>query len=252
MLVTESLSLARGPRCLLSNLSITIRAGECWLVLGENGCGKSTLLATLAGWQLPAAGRIMLAGRPLDQTPRRERSRQMAWLAQQDEQAFPQTVLERVLTGRFPHLARWQWESEADVALARAQLARLDLAGLAGRDLAALSGGERRRVGLATVLAQEAPLLLLDEPLSQLDVRHQQQALQVLRDCVAQGTAVLMVSHDPNHAVQIASHVLLLFGDGRYLAGPVSDVLTAAHLGELYRHPVRELQDGGRRWFMPS
>lgn len=252
MLAVESLVLTRGSRTLLADLSFNVRPGECWLVLGENGSGKSTLLATLAGWHAPAAGRVLLDGRLLERVPRKARARQMAWLAQLDEQPFPQTVLERVLSGRFPHLGLWQWESEADVMLAREQLARLDLAELAARDLATLSGGERRRVALATVLVQQPGLLLLDEPLSQLDVRHQQQALQVLQGCVAQGTAVVMVSHDPNHAVQIASHVLLLFGDGRYQAGPVDAVLTAAALAALYRHPVRELRDGGRSWFLPA
>lgn len=252
MMQIRGLSLQQGERLLCQGLDLDIQPGERWLLLGENGCGKSSLLATLAGWRPPLTGNIKLGSTLLAELPRRERARQLAWLPQQDDIAFPLTVLEKALTGRHPHLGRWDWESEADRQLAQAQLARLDLLQLAERDLATLSGGERRRAGLATVLAQQAPLLLLDEPLSQLDLRHQQQALAVLAEEARQGRALLLVSHEPNHAHHFASHALLLFGDGRWLAGPVAEVLTAEHLGALYHHPVRSQQVDGQPWFLPG
>ncbi|WP_211251653.1 ABC transporter ATP-binding protein [Andreprevotia chitinilytica] len=251
-LQARGLTLRMGERTLVEALDLSIQPGECWLVLGENGCGKSTLLATLAGWLKPATGSVRLDNQALGNWPPRQRTLALAWLAQHDDSPFPLTVLEKTLTGRHPHLGRWDWESADDIALAKQQLARLDLAGLEARDLATLSGGERRRVGLAAVLTQQAPLLLLDEPLSQLDLRHQQQTLAVLREERQAGRALAVVSHDPNHAHDFASHVLLLFGDGRWLAGPVADVLTAEHLSALYRYPVTALQRDGMAWFVPA
>lgn len=252
MFAVRNLSLVRGTRQLVNGLNFDIAPGQCWLVLGENGSGKSTLLATLAGWLKPETGDIRLDGKVLGDWPARERARKMAWLAQADENPFPLSVLAKTLTGREPHLGRWDWEGADDIALARTQLARLDLDGLEMRDLATLSGGERRRVALATTLTQDAELLLLDEPLSQLDLRHQQQALQVLREESARGKTLVMVGHDPNHARRFASHALLLFGDGRWLAGTVDEALTVEHLTALYHHPVRALTDADGVWFVPG
>lgn len=252
MLKIRDLTLTRGGRCLIDQLNLHVEQGQRWLVLGENGSGKSTLTATLAGWHQPDSGAIELQGKKLADWPARERARQLAWLPQSDETPFPVSVLAKTLTGREPWLGRWDWESEEDIARAKAQLARLDLAGFEARDLATLSGGERRRVALATTLTQDAELLLLDEPLSQLDLRHQQQALAVLREEAARGKTLFVVGHDPNHAAAFASHALLLFGDGRWLAGPVDDILNAAHLSALYRFPVREIADGKRRIFLPQ
>ena len=204
LLQTQNLSLKQGERVLIADLNLTIGAGEAWIVLGENGCGKSTLLSSLAGWFKPCGGAVLLGGQAIAQVAPAQRAKQIAWQTQQDECPFPLTALEKTLTGRHPHLSRWQWESAADLALAQQQLARLDLADFGARDLASLSGGERRRVSLATALTQQAPLLLLDEPLSQLDLRHQQQALGVLREELQQGRSIVMVSHDPNHAAQFA------------------------------------------------
>lgn len=251
LLQVGDLELRQGGRLLCADLQLTVEAGQRWLVLGENGSGKSTLLAALAGW-LACPGRIALAGRALGEWPARERARQLAWLSQHDDCPFPLSVRDKALTGRHPHLGRWDWESAADVALAEAQLARLDLLELAGRDLATLSGGERRRASLAAALTQQAALLLLDEPLSQLDLRHQQQALNVLAEEAAHGRAIVMVSHDPNHAIDFASHVLLLYGDGRWQAGPLADVLNEANLSALYRHPVQRGQIGGQPCFLPQ
>lgn len=249
------LSIAQGARVLVQDLNWSIAAGEVCLVLGENGCGKSTLLSAMAGWHPPVTGELTLQQRAWSNWPSRQRAQMLAWQTQHDECPFPLTVLEKVLTGRHPHLSRFEWESADDVALARQQLARVDLAHLEGRDLATLSGGERRRVALATALTQQAPVLLLDEPLSQLDVRHQQQALQVLAEEVAAGRSVVMVSHDPNHAQRFSAEscrVLLLFGDGRYMAGTRRDVLTAENLTALYRHPVREVNMDGLSWYIPA
>lgn len=251
LLQTQKLSLQQGGRELIANLNLQISAGDAWIVLGENGCGKSTLLSALAGWFKPSSGQVQLNDHPLLDVPPAQRARSIAWQTQHDECPFPISVLEKTLTGRHPHLSRWQWESAADLDLAHQQLARLDLQGLDARDLASLSGGERRRVALATALTQQAPLMLLDEPLSQLDLRHQQQALQVLREERAAGRSIVMVSHDPNHAAQFATHALLLFGDGHWQAGVLADVMSTDSLSRLYHHAVSEIQQDGKSWFVP-
>ncbi len=251
LLATQNLSLCQGERELISGLNLRIGAGEAWIVLGENGCGKSTLLSALAGWFHPSGGEVLLGDKPITQVTPAQRAKQIAWQTQQDQCPFPLTALEKALTGRHPHLSRWEWESATDLALAQLQLARLDLADFAERDLASLSGGERRRLSLATALTQQAPLLLLDEPLSQLDLRHQQQALGVLREELQQGRSIIMVSHDPNHAAQFATHALLLFGDGQWQAGVLADTLNAEMLSKLYHYPVFEMQQDGKSWFVP-
>lgn len=252
VLSTIDLNLRQGTRLLCQDLNLSINRGEAWLILGKNGAGKSTLLETLCGWRKADAGAVTLHQKNLAEWPARERARTLAWLTQHDDYPFPLSVLEKVLTGCHPRLGRWAWESADDVVLAQQLLAELDLAGLEQRNLATLSGGERRRVALATVLMQQAQLLLLDEPLSQLDVHHQQQTLELLNRQRADGKSLLVVGHDPNHARAFASHALLLFGDGRWLAGPVDEIITSANLSDLYQHPVRRLSDDTGVWYVPG
>lgn len=252
LLEARRLTVRIGERLLCRELDLSVSSGEAWLILGENGSGKSTLLATLAGWLKPAGGQVLLRGKPLPDWPPRQRARCLAWMSQYDDCPFPISVLEKTLTGCHPRLGRWQWESSDDMQQALQQLQQLDLAPLAQRDLATLSGGERRRVSLATALIQQADLLLLDEPLSQLDLRHQQQALALLRGELASGRGMLVVGHDPNHARSFATHALLLHGDGHWQAGPVTEVLTVANLSALYHHPIRAIGDAGLPWFVPG
>ncbi|MEC7119889.1 MAG: ABC transporter ATP-binding protein [Pseudomonadota bacterium] len=251
LLQLQQLTITQAQRTLCQDLNLVIQSGQRWLILGQNGCGKSTLLATLAGWHAPQSGIVQLKHQSLAHWPARQRAQQLAWLHQQDETPFPMQVLEKVLTGCHARLSRFAWESTEDRLQALTLLGQLDLAGFATRDLATLSGGERRRVSLATVLMQDTPLLLLDEPLSQLDIHHQQQTLQLLASSYAQ-RAMMMVSHDPNHAWHFATHALLLFGDGRWVAGTVDQTLTAAHLSQLYQYPIKKITAQNDQWFIPS
>lgn len=242
--------IAGKPVC--DALDLQIHSGEVWAMLGENGAGKSTLMATLAGAIAAEHGEIRLLGERLDRYGPLERARLLAWLAQRDEDPFPATVLETVLVGRHPYLGRMQWESAEDEAIACAMLSDVDLEGFAGRDIGTLSGGERRRVALAATLAQKTPVLLLDEPLAQTDVRHQVGLLLLMQRLAHEGRAVLLITHDPNHAVRFASHALLLYGDGRAAVGPVKQVINACALSELYRCQIRELISGDARLFVPE
>jgi iron complex transport system ATP-binding protein len=160
--------------------------------------------------------------------------------------------MEAVLIGRHPHLAFWQWETAVDERLARGALAAVGLADFAARRIDTLSGGEQRRVAVAALLAQEPDILLVDEPTNHLDPHHQLVVLNLLHELTRAGRTVIATLHDPTLAARFADRALLLFGDGRWTAGPVSDAIGEATLSELYLTPVVEVQKAGRRIFFTA
>ena len=174
LLECRGLTLSIGTRVLCERLAFAVRPRECWAIVGPNGAGKTTLLRALASLQRPAEGEVLYAGRAAADLPLRERARHRAMLPQDSVDPFPATALETVLVGRHPHVDRFAWESGRDVEQARAALARFGLDGFESRDVRTLSGGERRRVALAALLVQDAPLALLDEPSSHLDMGQQE------------------------------------------------------------------------------
>ena len=239
-------------RELVRSLDAGIGPGRVLALLGRNGAGKSTLLHVLAGLVPPASGEVRLAARPLPAWQRRGLARQLGLLAQAGEDPFPGTALDTALVGRHPHIEFWQWESDADRAVARDCLAAMDLGGLESRDVATLSGGERRRLAIATVLAQDPQVFLLDEPIQQLDPQHQLEVLRRFRALADAGRTVVMSLHDPGLAARFADDVLLLFGDGRWRHGTVGDSLHEAAITELYGIAVKELRWTGGRTFVPA
>jgi iron complex transport system ATP-binding protein len=251
LLECRGVSVRVPGRELVRDLSFAVRAATMVAVLGRNGAGKSSLLHVLAGLTEPAAGEVRLRARRLDDWPRRELALRRGLLPQASEDPFPGTVLETALVGRHPHLDAWRWEGETDRAVARQCLAAMDLAGLESRDVATLSGGERRRLGIATVLAQDPELFLLDEPIQQLDPQHQFGVLDRFRRLANEGRSVVLSLHDAGLAARFADEVLLLFADGRWLHGAAADVLDAATVGELYGIELRELRWEDGRTFVP-
>ncbi len=250
LLEAEGLTLRAGPRTLFEDLSLCIAPGELWCVLGCNGSGKTSLLHALAGLRLPQAGTVKLGGRPLADWPPADAACLRGLLPQALHDAFSARVLDLVLLGRHPHLARWAWEDDADRALALEALRAVDADALAGRDVTTLSGGERQRVGIAALLAQQPLLLLLDEPVAHLDLRHQVVVLDHLAALVQDGRrAVVLSLHDLNLARRYATHVLLL-GPGGPRPGPVDAVMTEDALGTAFGHPVMRAEVGGRTVFV--
>lgn len=237
-------------RCLVDGLDLSTRTGEFVAVLGENGAGKTLTLHTLAGLRAPAAGQVMLASRVLDDWPRRELARELALLTQVSEDPFPNTALETAVMGRHPHIEFWRWESDADYERARAALAAVGLAGCDARDVQTLSGGERRRVAIATVLTQEPRVFLLDEPTNHLDPHHQLEILRLFRARADAGCLVIASLHDATLAAQFADRTLLLFGDGRWRFGASTETLTPEALSALYHTPIHEIAFRGRRVFV--
>jgi iron complex transport system ATP-binding protein len=246
------LEIAASGRTLVRALSFEALAGEFIAVLGRNGVGKTLTLHTLAGLRAPAAGSVELDGRSLAAWSGRGRARRLALLPQTTEDPFPSTVFDTALIGRHPHLPFWQWEGAEDLARAQAALAAVGLAELAARDLTSLSGGERRRLEIATLLAQDAPVCLLDEPINHLDPQHRNEVLELFRARADAGGLVIAALHDATLAARHADRVLLLFGDGRWQFGDAGSTLNAASLSELYRVPIEELSSRGRRVFVSA
>ncbi|AOY92960.1 ABC transporter ATP-binding protein [Cupriavidus sp. USMAA2-4] len=247
VLTARGLSLRAGARELLPALDLEIRPGELWCLVGPNGVGKSTLMAVLAGLRRPDGGAVAIDGQALGEVSPAVLARQRAYLPQTVHDTFSMRVRDAVRVGRYPHLAGWGFARREDELVVEAALAALDLSGLAARDVLTLSGGERQRVALAAVLAQQAPLLLLDEPVSHLDLRHQILVLDTLAALARAGShAVLVILHDLNLARRYASHALLMAEDGRALHGPAAEVLTPGHCSTALRTPIVAVSDGYR------
>lgn len=244
LLEVDGLALRAGARTLVQGLSFAVARGEIWSVLGPNGSGKTTLLHTLAGLRAPEHGVVRLAGRPLGHWRAGDAACLRGLLPQTLHDAFSATALDIVLMGRHPHLSRWAWEDDADRALAMGKLAAVELAECAERDVTTLSGGERQRAGIAALLAQDPLLLLLDEPVAHLDLRHQIVVLEHLRATARKdGKAIVLSIHDLNLARRYSSHVLVLGGRTPVL-GAVDTTMNDAALTEAFGHPVaRRLLD---------
>jgi iron complex transport system ATP-binding protein len=215
-------------------LDLEVAPGELVGLLGPNGAGKSTLVRLLSGVLGPYRGSIRLAGAELAALSRREIARRVAVVPQETRSELPFSALEVVLLGRHPHLSGLAFESDADLALARAALARLDAEHLAARALDELSAGERQRIVLARALAQETPLLLLDEPAAALDLAHQVRLFDLLRELGAEGRGVLAVLHDLNLAAEYCDRVVLLAGGRIAAAGETAATLTYPNLTRLF------------------
>ena len=251
MIATDKLLLRAGARVLVAELDWQAAPGECWCVIGRNGAGKSTLLRALAGMRAPDGGSVTLDGRALAQWPLVQLARRRAFLAQSRSDAFAYRVMETVLMARHPYHAERYWEGSDDHLAAEAALRALEVLDLAQRDVRTLSGGERQRVAIAALLAQDTPLLLLDEPANALDLAHQVSVMRLLaRLCREQGKTVVMVGHDLNLAHRVASHALLLMGDGGWRAGRVAETMQPELLSACLGHPIQTIVHGERTIFM--
>ena len=253
MISTSDLRLNAGARLLVDTLNWSADAGQCWSIIGRNGAGKSTLLRTLAGLRQPDGGSVAIQGRALADWPLEALARQRAFLAQSRNDAFAWRAIDTVLAARHPYHANRYWEGSDDHRIARAALAAMEVDALAERDVRSLSGGERQRVAIAAMLAQDTPLLLLDEPANALDLAHQVSVMALLaRLCRQQNKTAVMIGHDLNLAHSVSTHALLLKGDGRWLAGPVAEVMCADILSACLGHPIELIEHGARRIFIPQ
>lgn len=233
--------LRLGGATVLDDVSLEVRYGRVLALVGPNGAGKSSLLALLTRDHLPSSGQVVFDDRALSQWTPRELARRRAVLLQANQVAFPFTAAQVVRMGRTPWIGTDR-AADDETAIADA-VARTDVGHLLDRAFPSLSGGEKARVSLARVLAQDVAVVLLDEPTAALDLRHQEDVLQVARDLARAGRAVVVVLHDLSLAAAYADEIAML-DRGRIVArGSAAEVLTADRIGAVYGTPVRVLDD---------
>ena len=230
----EAITLTKGGRTILDRAEIGVTAGEVVGLIGPNGAGKSTLMRVLCRLQRPDSGAVFIAGEDSRTIDRRRLARTVAYLAQGAECHWPLTVERVVALGRLPHLGPWQHPGAGDARAVADALGEADVESLRARPLDTLSGGERARVLLARALAVEAPALLADEPVAQLDSYHQLQIMEVFRRRALSGAAVVVVLHDLSLAARFCDRLVLLFAGRPIATGAPDSVLAPDNLEAAY------------------
>ena len=253
-LAARDISFAYGSRPVLSGADLALSAGELALLLGVNGAGKSTLLKVMLGLQRPGRGTVTIDGEPLARRRRRELARLIAYVPQVHAAPFPYTVRQVAMMGRLPATGIFKAPGAADLASVARVLEHLRIDHLAERPYTEISGGERQLTLIARALAQEARLLVMDEPLAGLDYGNQVRLLKRLQGLAADGYGVLMTTHDPNLPLSGCQRVALLI-DGRIAAdGSPGEVLTPEAIHRLYgvRVDLLRTADGRGIAFRPA
>lgn len=256
LLVVNAASFRYGDRArpAVDAVSTSFAQGQLVAILGPNGAGKSTLMKMLARVLDPTSGGIVFDGRDLEQWSARDYARNVGYLPQETEMAFPMCAIDVVVAGRAPFLGRFEWESTRDYERAREALAQCDASHLAERDVTAMSGGERKRVFLARVLAGEPRLVLLDEPLSSLDVAHTQQFTALLREVVdSRSTTVAFISHDVNWSAAYSDRMLVMSEGRLALDASPREVMRPEVMKEFFGFDAQALATEGHdaAWIVP-
>jgi iron complex transport system ATP-binding protein len=234
-----------GDRPVFSAIDLDVHSGEVLTVLGPNGCGKSTLLHCIGGSLALTAGSVHLAGQDLMQLGPTDRARQVGFLFQDHVPSFPFSVLDVAVMGRTPYLGIFGAPSRQDMVLAEAALEQLGIGHLSDRPYTELSGGERQLALLARTLVQQPKVILLDEPTAHLDMKNQVRCLQIIRALAAQGIAMIMSSHDPNHAFAFSGRVALMQPGKTPLVGTADSVLTEVALSASYGTDIAVFEVAG-------
>ena len=232
------LNIGYGTRCVLKEASFSIGKGEIVGIIGCNGAGKSTLLKTIRGLLPKQGGRISYFGKPLEEYQDKELATKIAYLQQHVELGFGYTGKDIVMAGRYPYMKWWERESDADERLALACMEYTGTADLADRPVNEVSGGQKQRILIAKVLAQQTPIIFLDEPTTGLDMVYQEEIFRFAKALAGQGKTVLMVVHELNLASKYCSRILLL-GEGTLLAdGAPLEVFTEELLSRAYKADI--------------
>ena len=230
-----SFGYRQAPQRAVGGVSLDVARGALLGILGPNGSGKTTLLKILGGLIAPSGGEVTLDGRPLARWTRRELARRIAIVPQELHPAFDYSVIEMALMGRFPHLGAFAVEGPDDIAIAREALAATGAAPFERRRFSTLSGGEKQRVILAAALAQQADILLLDEPTASLDPGHQLDIAALLVELNrTRGLTLVVATHDLNLAASMCAELVMLRGGVAIASGPTREVLTGRNLQRLY------------------
>jgi iron complex transport system ATP-binding protein len=253
LLQTKSLVVNMAEKPICTNFDFELQAGEYWGVLGGNGIGKTTLLNTLAGLRPAAGGEIFINGKSLREWKRKHMARKLGMLFQDSVDTFPTTVRETAMIGRHPYVSFLSVEAKQDRDIVNSALADVSLNEVPDRQIDTLSGGERRRLALATLLVQDPLIWLLDEPTNHLDLHHQISMLNLIKEKVEKNKgAALMVLHDVNLVIRFCTHALLMIEHDNIVCGPVADVLNQENLQILYQHPIKKVEADGSSFFFPK
>jgi len=248
MLELRGVSYTYAGAAAVRELSLSIGKRQLVALTGPNGSGKSTLLKLAARVLAPHAGEVLFEDKPLSAWHAKEYARRVGYLPQDPDPAFPMRAIDVVVSGRAPYLGRFAWEAESDFAEARNALALCDATHLAERYLDEMSGGERKRVFLARVLAGTPELILLDEPLAALDLSHVQQFSALLRDVVDRtGCTVVFAAHDLNWAAAHADRMLVMQQGRLALDATPREVLQPEVMRELFGFEGRVVEG----WIVP-
>lgn len=233
----------------ICNCSFEVPEGSITAILGPNGAGKTTVLHLALGWLQPAGGGISLFGTDLRAFTSRQRGTTQSLLPQKEPTGFEYTVLEYVLLGRAPHLKPLAAPGERDIRIATNALSQTTILPLEYQSISSLSGGETQLLLLARSLTQQPKLLLLDEPMNHLDLKHRKGILELLLSWRAAGKTAVLTTHDPETAALLADHLILIFPGGRMVCGPFAELFTGEHLSELYGLPIRTFERD-KRYFV--
>ncbi|HPY40460.1 MAG TPA: ABC transporter ATP-binding protein [Thiolinea sp.] len=251
LLEAVDISYQRNQQLLLQDIQLELHAGELIGLIGPNGAGKSTLLKILAGLQKPQTGLVKFQDQALSKLSIKERSQQIAWLAQGGSIHWPLTVERLVALGRLPHLAAWQQAASQDQVAIEQAIQQTGIEHLRTRDATTLSGGERTRVLLARALAAEPTILLADEPIAALDPGYQLQTLELLRAFSQEQRACIVVLHELSLAARYCDRLYLLKSGCIVDTGSITKVLSAENLKNVY-HIECEIGCSHVPWIIPS
>jgi iron complex transport system ATP-binding protein len=249
LLKIEDLEFSYGNGLILENLNLEIDKGEFVAVIGPNGVGKSTLLRLVDGILKPNKGAVYIDNKNINKLHRKDIAKKIAYVPQSELRVFPTTVFDTVLMGRKPHID-WM-ETKKDKRIVSKVLLELGLGSLALRDVNKLSGGQRQKVFIARALAQEPEVLLLDEPTANLDLKHQIEVLDLLKNQIYNGISVVIAIHDLNLALKYCNRIIVLFDKKVYVDGTKS-IITEDVIEKVYGVKVLMIKKGDRIFIIPE
>ena len=239
MIEVKNISFSYGRRLVLKDMSFTMKEGESVCILGANGCGKTTLLKTILGLLAPQSGKVFLYGEDIHKMDEKTLAKKIAYIPQNHVPPFPFTVMDVVLMGRTPHMNRYYRPTANDKNIAIDALSSLGIMSFASRKYTELSGGQRQMVIIARAIAQQAKILVMDEPAASLDFGNQYLMLEQMLRLTKQKISILMVTHNPDHALYCANRVVAM-QDGRVVSeGNIKEVMNERVLHSIYGMNVK-------------